>query len=372
MNTKNFGTRSGLEVADVSIGAMRLPADAIDAVELIRHAIDSGMKYIDTSRGYGESELILGRALTGGYREKVILSSKCSPWVRKIKDSDDGSADSVRRRIDETLVRLGVDYLDFYQVWSVSSPENWELATKKGGMVDGIKRAVADGVVKHIGFTTHEKPENLSSYLEGADWCEVLLITYNLLNRSYEPVLEKAREVGIGTIVMNPVGGGKLTEESPILLKLAEEVGAESVADLAVRYVLANPNVDTILCGVTKLSDVDDTIASSKRPAFSRATVAHIDEFFEQLTREQVHFCTACGYCQPCPAGIKIPAVMGAIYDDRFLGLKENARRSYQGGTRDVKVTACTECGECESKCTQGLEIIQELKWAFSRFEETA
>ena len=125
MNLKSFGKRSGLEVADVSIGAMRLPADAIDAVELIRRAIDSGMKYIDTSRGYGESELILGRALTDGYREKVILSSKCSPWVKKVKDTDDGSANAVRRRIDETILRLGVDYLDFYQIWSVNNPENW-------------------------------------------------------------------------------------------------------------------------------------------------------------------------------------------------------------------------------------------------------
>ena len=372
MNLKSFGKRSGLEVADVSIGAMRLPADAIDAVELIRRAIDSGMKYIDTSRGYGESELILGRALTDGYREKVILSSKCSPWVKKVKDTDDGSANAVRRRIDETILRLGVDYLDFYQIWSVNNPENWELATRKGGMVEGVKRAVADGVVKHIGFTTHQKPEDLPACLESADWCEVLLVSYNLLNRSYEPVLEKARKLGIGTIVMNPVGGGKLAEESPVLLQLANEVGAESVADLAVRYVLANPNVDTILCGMSKPSDVDDTIESAGRPAFPAGTVERINSFFEQLSREQVHFCTACGYCQPCPAGIKIPSVMGAIYDDRFLGLKENAKQAYHGATREVKTTACTECGKCEEKCTQGLEIIKELKWAFSQYEETA
>lgn len=372
MTTKPFGDRSGFEVADVSIGAMRLPPDAIDAVELVRHAIDSGLRYIDTSRGYGDSELILGLALQDGYREKVILSSKCSPWLKKVYDTDDGSADSVRRRIDETLTRLRTDYLDFYQVWNVNSPEAWELATKKGGMVDGIKRAMADGVVRHTGFTTHEKPEHLTGYLEQADWCEVLLVTYNLLNRTYEPILTKARELGIGTIVMNPVGGGRLAEESPVLKQLADQVGAVSVADLAVRYVVSNPDVDTILCGIAKKTDVDDTIASAGREAFTAETLLKINTFFENLSRRAVKFCTSCGYCQPCPAGIKIPGVMTAIYEDRFLGLRESAKRSYKRATREIEVTACTECGQCESKCTQSLEIISELKWALAQYGEPA
>ena len=88
MRARAFGKRCGGAVAPVSIGAMRLPADAIDAVGLVRHAIDSGMRYIDTSRGYGESELILVRALRGGYREKVLLSSKCSPWIKKVQEGD--------------------------------------------------------------------------------------------------------------------------------------------------------------------------------------------------------------------------------------------------------------------------------------------
>ena len=93
MELRQFGKRSGFEVAPVSIGAMRLPEDCTDAVALIRYAIDSGMCYIDTSRGYGESEFKLGRALKDGYREKVILSSKCSPWIKKVREDDDGSAD---------------------------------------------------------------------------------------------------------------------------------------------------------------------------------------------------------------------------------------------------------------------------------------
>ena len=73
----DFGKRSGLKVHPVSIGAMRLPEDDDQAVALLRQAIDAGMIYIDTSRGYADSEIKVGEALKDGYREKVILSTKC-------------------------------------------------------------------------------------------------------------------------------------------------------------------------------------------------------------------------------------------------------------------------------------------------------
>jgi len=343
---------------------MRFPDDCTDTVALIRHAIDAGMRYIDTSRGYPESEFKLGRALKDGYREKVILSSKCSPWCKKVRPDDDGSADSVRRRIEEQLLRLDVDYLDFYQVWSVHNRDVWELATKKGGMVDGILKAIDEGLVKHTGFTTHDTVENLLEYLDTADWAEVILCTYNFLNRTYEPVIEKAHAKGLGTIVMNPVGGGKLTGNSQVIMELADQLDVASVPDLAVRYVLSNPNVDTILCGMQKHTDVDATIAAATQPALSTEQRETVNEFFAARSRENVRFCTGCKYCMPCPAGIDIPGILGALYEGRFLGLTEDAKRAYKHATRDVGPDACTDCGACEEKCTQHLSVRAELKQA--------
>ena len=97
----DFGRRSGLKVHPVSIGAMRLPEDVEEAVSLLRQAIDIGMIYIDTSRGYGDSEIKVGKALKDGYREKVILSTKCSPWIKKVEPDDDTSADCTYKRIVE-------------------------------------------------------------------------------------------------------------------------------------------------------------------------------------------------------------------------------------------------------------------------------
>ncbi|MFC1479588.1 aldo/keto reductase, partial [Planctomycetota bacterium] len=186
----------------------------------------------------------------------------------------------------------------------------------------------------------------------------------------YKPVLKKAKEVGIGTAVMNPIGGGKLAEQSPVLMKIAKEVGAESVPDLAARFVLSNPDVDTILSGINKLSDVDDTIQSAERPVFDEKQMNIINTFLEESSREHVKFCTACGYCQPCPAEINIPQIMTALYEERFLGLSEGAKRTYERSTRGVTPEACQNCGKCEEACTQGLEIIKELQAAMETFKE--
>lgn len=363
MNERAFGQHTGLRVPPVNIGSMRLPRDLDDAVRLVRHAIDSGMRYIDTSRGYGEAEWVLSRALKDGYREKVLLSTKWGPWIVKIRQDDAPTADAVRRRIEEQMQRLDVDRLDFYQVWSTSKPEHYAAAVARGGMVDGLRKAREEGLIGHIGLTTHEAVEDLLEYIGRDDWFEVILLTYNLLNRTYAPVLEAAHNKGIGTLVMNPVGGGRLAEPSPVLMALAEKVGAISVPDLAVRYVLSNPAVTTLLCGMSKTSDVDDTIASAERPPFTATEMKTIEAFLHEVSKDHAGFCTGCKYCLPCPRGIDIPAVMDCIYDDRFWGLKEGSRLRYQR-LKTPKADACVQCGQCEEKCTQKLRIAEEMAYA--------
>ena len=367
MDTRKFGNRSGLEVPRVSIGGMRLPRDVDEAVALIRHAIDSGMRYIDTSRGYGESEFVFGLALKDGYRQRVLLSTKCSPWIQKIQSSDTPTADCVRRRIEESMRRLQVDYLDFYQVWNIDNREHYDQAVAKGGMVEGILKAKAEGLVRHTGFTTHEEVPVLLGYIQEADWCEVMLTTYNLLNRKYAPAIEAAHKKGIGTIVMNPVGGGKLAEDSPVLWELAREVGAGSVADLAVQYALSNPNIDTILCGVSKMSDVNHTLGAAEHP-LTAGQLARIEACLTAHAPQNTGFCTGCKYCMPCPKGIDIPTMMGMVTDDRVWGLKAAAQRHYRWVR--PKADACAACGQCEAKCTQKIKISEQMAYAAKEYPQ--
>ncbi|HIJ64767.1 MAG TPA: hypothetical protein HPP77_02365 [Candidatus Hydrogenedentes bacterium] len=373
MKRYDFGKRSGFKVPRATIGAMRLPKDDDEAVALIRHAIDAGMNYLDTSRGYGDSEIKVGKALKDGYREKVILSTKWAPWITKIEESDDASADCTRKRIEESMKRLDVDYLDYYQVWNIVNRETYDQAVAKGGMVDGIHKAIDEGSVGHTGFTTHDSVENLLTYIPEVDWAEIILFTYNLLNRTYAPAIQAAHQRGIGTIVMNPVGGGALAEQSSVLKKLADDAAARSVPDLALRYVLANHNVNTMLVGITRQTDVDDAVAATQETPFSPQTVAKIEGFLDGMTKENVGFCTLCKYCMPCPQEIDIPAIMSCIYDYRYWDLKKTARERYNKHMKGPKADACTQCGECEEKCTQNLEIAKEMAFAKEHLaEETA
>jgi hypothetical protein len=359
----HFGARSGFQIPRANIGAMRLPGNIDEAVALIRYAIDSGMRYIDTSRGYGDSEIKLGKALKDGYRQKVILSTKWAPWITKLEPTDDTSADCVRKRIDESMKRLDVEYLDYYQVWNIDSPEHYAQAIAKGGMLDGIRKAIDEKRVGHTGFTTHDTPENIARYVQEADWCEIILFTYNLLNRRYAPAIAAAHAKGIGTIIMNPVGGGKLGENSERFLAQASNVGARNVPDLAMRYILSNQNVTTIISGISKKSDVDAAIAAADAPAFSTDLMASIEAFLDGIAKGNDGFCTGCKYCLPCPQEINIPAVLSCIHDHRFLGFQKNARERYKQ-IKEAKADQCAQCGQCEPKCTQKLKIAEEMEYA--------
>ena len=363
MQLRDFGKRSGYKVPAANIGGMRFPREVNTAISLIRHAIDSGMRYIDTSRGYGESEWILSRALRDGYRDKVILSTKWAPWITKIDADDAPTAAGVRKRIEESLIRLDVDFLDYYQVWNIDNRDHYAQATAPGGMLDGIRQAIDDGLVRRTGFTTHDSVENITEYVKEADWCDIILFSYNLMNRRYAPAIAAAHEQGIGTIVMNPVGGGVLAEPSGILQELAASVGAETVPELAIRFVLSNPDVTTIISGISEHADVDNTIAAAEKPPFSTEAMQQISRFLDDRTPEKTGFCTGCKYCMPCPYGIDIPAVMSCINQARYWGLKQQATRKY-ARIKGPRADACTQCGACEEKCTQNLPIREEMKYA--------
>lgn len=363
MKLVDFGQRSGFKVPQANIGGMRLPKDIDDAVALVRHAIDSGMRYIDTSRGYAESEIKIGKALKDGYRKKVILSTKWSPWVTKIEPTDDASADCTLKRIEESMKRLDVDYLDYYQVWNVDSREHFDQAAARGGMVEGIRKAIDRKMVGHTGFTTHDTAENLMKYVQEADWCEIILFTYNILNPTYEKAIEAAHAKGIGTVIMNPVAGGLLGHDSPVLGALANSVGAKTIPELAIRFLTSNPSVTAFVAGISKTADVDDAVAAVNRGPFTPGQMDIIHKALGEIYASKEKFCTGCRYCMPCTKEIDIPAIMNMNAQYRFWGFQDAAKVWYRD-LKAPKADACSHCGKCEEKCTQHLHIMDEMEYA--------
>ena len=162
---------------------------------------------------------------------------------------------------------------------------------------------------------------------------------------------------------MNPVAGGLLGQDSALLGSLAEQVGARTIPELAIRYLTSNPSVTTVISGIARKSDVDNTIAAVDRGPFTSPHMDRLRHALAEIHAANKGFCTGCRYCLPCSAEIDIPAIMNMISLYRFWGLQDSARGRYRD-IKGPKADACVRCGKCEGKCTQHLHIMAEMDYA--------
>ena len=359
--------KTGLEISVLSIGAMRLPEEEGEAVALLRRAIDLGCKYIDTSRGYGDSEIKVGKALKDGYREKVVLSTKCSPW-NFAREGYTSSADDARRKIDESMRRLDVSKLDFYQVWSINDAETYRKAVEPGGIVDGIRQAMNEGMIDHVGATTHAPDEVVIEMIDSGIF-EAITVSYHLMKRGCERVMEHAHKKDAAVVVMNPMGGGVLGCESRVIREFLPGSKLSS-RQLALKFVMDNPNVTCAISGFSKMSDVEQNVAAAKLPPLTAEEREILIDKVGTLEEESKKFCTQCGYCMPCEEGVNISGIFGLVNRARLFGLQEWARESYAAMPNEARADHCTGCGDCEEKCTNNIAIREELEKAHALLTE--
>ena len=205
MRYRDFGN-TGLQVSVLSLGCMRFPSEQA-AIRIVNEAIDQGINYYETSVGYlnGESERWLGHAL-GKRRGQVMVSTKS----HTIEKRHPVGADEVRRLIDTQLENLNMDYVDFYHGWSVSRPPQYDACVVKGGWYEGVLKAKEQGLIKHIGITTHAPPDMIMKMIDDGRW-EVITVQYSLLLQSYRDIIHAAHRKGVGVMIMGPLAGGLLT-----------------------------------------------------------------------------------------------------------------------------------------------------------------
>jgi len=366
---KEFGN-TGKKVSTLGFGAMRLPMlgegdnqqvnDEL-AVPLMQRAFDLGVNYIDTAPYYCEklSEVSVGKALKG-YRDKVYLSTK--------NPIENNSADDWMKRLETSLTKLDTDYIDFYHFWGIKleSFKNWQ--SLKDGPLQAAERAKSQGLIKHLSFSYHDSPENLRPIIDSGVF-ETILIQYNLLDRSNEENIAYAKEKGLGIVVMGPVGGGRLGAPSTVIQNLLKNKPA-STAEMAMRFVFANPNVDISLSGMSDLSQLEENaIIAGKGGELTNEELQQVKVMMEENKKLAQLYCTVCNYCKPCPEGINIPLLFSTMNNYKVYDVKKHAKETYAeilGGKnpwlKSAHPQTCTECGECEKKCPQNLPIIQQLK----------
>jgi predicted aldo/keto reductase-like oxidoreductase len=335
MDTVRLG-RTELRVSRIGFGG--IPIQRVsdeDAQRVIRRTFDLGVTLFDTAHGYGTSEERVGEALSEE-RERIILATKTPGRDRS----------TALEHLELSLKRLKTGVIDLWQFHNVSSEETYEEVIGPGGALEAAHEALRDGVVRHVGLTSHSMDIALKAV--ASDLFETIQFPFNYVTREAEErLIPLAEKHDVGFIGMKPFAGGLLDD-----------------ACLSIKYVLQwdnvvpDPGIETIadIEGIAEVLNGDRRLADADREAIERV-------------RREVgnRFCRRCGYCLPCPAEIPIPVA---------LNIKSFIRRFpeaeiLEGGIAGVaaKAAACQQCGDCDTRCPYGLPIREMLVESVIVFE---
>ena len=195
-----------------------------------------------------------------------------------------------------------------------------------------------------------------------------MTVQYNLLDRRNEIPIAHANASGMGVIVMGPVGGGRLAAPSEQIRRLIPTPVASN-AEVALRFVLSNPNVTCAISGMNTVEMVEENAAVASREApLTLGERKAVEAALAEVTRLSELYCTGCRYCMPCPNEVNIPENFRLMNLHRLYGLTDYARAGYKHMSnpdrpkRGKKAEDCLECGECEPKCPQNIPIMEQLK----------
>ncbi|MDX9981702.1 MAG: aldo/keto reductase [Lentisphaeria bacterium] len=348
MRYRPFG-KTGWQVSALSFGCMRLQDNPELNKELISTAVDLGVNYFESTRYY------LGG--TCQHRTAPGLEGKTAGVIVSGKEriNPDQTAYLFRREIERQLDILGLTHFKFFQVgwfrW-----ENMPHLLKRGGVLEAIRRAKDEGLIQCVGFTGHDTPENFIKCIETGLF-DSITVPYNLINRSYEPTIRRAGQLGVGVVAMCPVAGGVLACESS---RLREALKMDlPTTEMALRFVLSNPDVSTACSGMNTLEQLEENVRTVRN--FDPAEQGDFAAMCEGLDRLRAElgdkFCTACRYCMPCPEGVDIPRHLDLYRQWKAFGLEDAARRGVARMPEDKSLVRCTKCGACVAACPNDLPV---------------
>ncbi|MGA2480329.1 MAG: aldo/keto reductase [Spirochaetia bacterium] len=374
---------TGDTLSVLGYGCMRLPEKAgrIDEERARRQllsAIEGGVNYVDTAMPYhlGASEPFIGRALQGGWREKVKIATKMPHWnVHAREDMD--------RFLSVQLANLQTDHIDYYLIHNLQA-RSWKKL-KDLGVSDFISAALGDGRIRSIGFSYHGGKDDFRAIVDDYPWqfCQLQINYLDTENQAGLEGMRYAAGKGLGVIAMEPLRGGTLARPASVQIQPLWDTAQvrRSPAEWALRWVWDLPEVTLALSGMNEEQHIEENlrIAGEALPCSLTSVERSIVERVSAAWRKSLKVgCTGCRYCMPCPSGVLIPGAFQE-YNLAFLGgprTMETPRMRYLvqssglfTGTAPGFASQCTECGACVGKCPQHLQIPTLMKDVKRKFE---
>lgn len=275
--------------------------------------------------------------------------------------------------------RLRTGYVDYYLMHSFNSFKQWEKLCGFG-IEDWISSKKASGEVGQVGFSFHGSLDDYYKIIDAYDW-DFTQIQYNYLNTHYQAGvdgLKYAHGKGFPVLVMEPLLGGKLATGLPDeAIKLMREKKPDSTpVSWALSWLWNQPEVTLLLSGMNELKQLRENLKLA-----DQARLGMLDEDEEKVIQEVVGIitknyriqCTGCNYCMPCPKRINIPTLFSTYNTSftagRISGIFQYVMSVGAMGSDPHYASNCIQCGKCESKCPQGIQIRNELKAVKSRLQ---
>jgi predicted aldo/keto reductase-like oxidoreductase len=328
MEKIRFG-KTGLMVSRVALGGIPIMrVSNTEGAALVRKALALGINFIDTANGYLDSEEKVGEGIRGVRRDELVIASKSMAPDKA----------TFAKHLDLSLQRLGLDYIDIYQLHNVSSKAKLDAVSAPGGALEGLDDAVKAGKVRFPAFSSHSIPIALR-LMKSERFASVQLPFNYLDNDAEKEAIPLAKTLDMGFIAMKPMGGGLLDN-----------------AGLSFRYLM---QYDGIVPdpGVEKAEEIREIvgIVEAKQPLSAEDGM----EIEKRRTELGPSWCHRCDYCQPCPQGIPISTVL--IAKSSIKRFTPDRVRSMAGSAIE-KARICVDCKACVKRCPYNLDIPGLLK----------
>ena len=379
MKYRTLGS-TGVKVSALGFGCMRLPTlgapDRIDeaaAARLLHEAIEQGVNYVDTAWFYhatsfgqaGQSEPFVGRALSGGWRKRVMLATKLPQQIVTARED-------MEKFLTQQLERLQTDHIDFYLVHGLTG-EAWDRM-RGLGVREFLDDARRRGLIRFPAFSFHGQKDDFPRIIDDYDGWAFGQLQYNYMDTDYQAGysgLRYAADKGLGVVVMEPLKGGRLARNLPREMQAVFDERPEgwSPAEWALRYVWNESGVSLLLSGMNEGAQLEENlrVAEAAEPSsLGPERLAVYDAARTAMRARMKADCSGCRYCQPCPQGVEIPELMAALNAASMWDTKDQWLTGYS--RIKGKPEACIECGQCEGMCPQGLPIRELLKETAATF----
>ncbi len=363
MQYRKFG-RLEWRVSALGFGCMRLPIvggdssriDEPEAIKMLHYAIDHGVNYLDTAYPYhgGNSERLVGKALRGGYRDRVRVATKLPPWrVEEPADFD--------RILNEQLAKLETDHIDFYLLHSLNMA-NW-TKVRDMGVLDWAEGAIRDGRIRYLGFSFHDEFKVFKEIVDAYDWtfCQIQYNYMDIKRQAGTRGLKYAASKGMAVVVMEPLLGGRLVNPPEPVRELWDSAPVRRTpVEWALMWLWNQPEVSLVLSGMSTMQQVVENVAIADRSGvgvLSEEELALVERVRARYQELSPVPCTQCRYCMPCPNGVDIPRNFAVFNTGVMYNILDQMRRSYERMDVEIRASACVQCRECEPKCPQQIKI---------------